>query len=81
LTKYKQLKGVNFFETQCSICVRLLTAETFLSMFTLMWLRQLRSITIQVSAAADKPARRATSRRTCCKQVRWTLNLINLRPS
>jgi len=29
----------------------------------------------------DKPARRAASRWTCCKQVRWTLSVINLRPS
>ena len=36
---------------------------------------------LQVSAVVDKPARRAASRRTCCKQVRWTLSVINLRPS
>jgi len=29
----------------------------------------------------DKPARRAASRRTCCKQITWTLSVINLRPS
>jgi len=29
----------------------------------------------QGSAVADKPARRAASRRTCCKQIRWTLNV------
>jgi len=36
---------------------------------------------VQGSAVADKPARRAASRRTCCKQIRWTLSVINLRPS
>jgi len=33
------------------------------------------------SAVADKPARRAASRRTGSKQIRWTLSVINLRPS
>jgi len=36
---------------------------------------------IQGSAVADKPARRAASWRTCCKQITWTLSVINLRPS
>jgi len=36
---------------------------------------------IQRSAVADKPARRAASRRTCCKQISWTLSVINLRPN
>jgi len=35
----------------------------------------------QRSPVADKPARRAASQRTCCKQIRWTLSLRNLRPS
>ena len=35
----------------------------------------------QGSAVADKPERRAASRRTCCKQTTWTLSVINLRPS
>ena len=33
----------------------------------------------QASAVADKPARRAASRQTCCKE-RWTLGMINVRP-
>ena len=37
--------------------------------------------TDQGSAIADKPARRAASRRTCYKQIRWTLSVINLRPN
>jgi len=35
----------------------------------------------QGSAVANKPARRAASRRTCCKKIRWTLSAINLRPN
>jgi len=34
----------------------------------------------QVSAVADEHARRAAPRQTCCKQ-RWTLSVINLRPT
>jgi len=34
----------------------------------------------QQVSVADEPARRAISRKTCCKQ-RWTLSVINLRPS
>jgi len=34
--------------------------------------------TLQVSAVADEPARRAASRPACCKQ-RWTLSVINFR--
>jgi len=30
----------------------------------------------QGSAVANKPARHAASRRTCCKQVTWTLSVI-----
>jgi len=33
------------------------------------------------SAVADKHGRRAASRRTCYKQIRWTLSVINLRPN
>jgi len=33
------------------------------------------------SAVADKSGRRAASRRTCCKQLMWTLCVINLRPN
>jgi len=36
---------------------------------------------IQGSAVTDKPARRAASRRTYCKQIRRTLSMINLRPN
>ena len=35
--------------------------------------------TTQGSAVSEKPAPRAASRRTCCKQTRWTLSVINLR--
>jgi len=35
----------------------------------------------QASVASDKPARHAASRRTCCRQIRWTLSVINLRPN
>jgi len=28
-----------------------------------------------------KTARRVASRRTCCKQITWTLSVINLRPN
>jgi len=33
------------------------------------------------SAVADKHGRRAASRRTCYKQIRWTLSVIILRPN
>ena len=33
----------------------------------------------QGSAVADRPARCAASWRMCCKQIRWTLSVINLR--
>ena len=33
---------------------------------------------IQVSAVADKPARRAASRPTCCKPITFMLSVINL---
>jgi len=36
---------------------------------------------LQVSAVIDKPARRAASRQTCCKQLRWMLSVINLQPN
>jgi len=36
---------------------------------------------IITAAVADKPARRSASRWTCCKQIRWTLSVINLRPN
>jgi len=32
-------------------------------------------------SVADKPAWRAASRQTCCKQVTWTFSVINSRPS
>jgi len=35
----------------------------------------------QGSAVADRPARRAASRWTCCKQIRWTLSVTNFRPN
>jgi len=35
----------------------------------------------QGSDVSDKPARRAASRRTCCKQITRTLSVINLRSS
>jgi len=38
-------------------------------------------ISIQGSAIADKPAPRAASWRTCCKQIPWTLSVINMRPN
>ena len=34
----------------------------------------------QVSTVADKPARRAASQQTRCKQ-RWTFSVINVRPN
>jgi len=30
----------------------------------------------QGSAVTDRPVQRAASRRTCCKQVRWTLSSV-----
>jgi len=35
----------------------------------------------QGTAIPDKPAQHAASWRTCCKQIRWTLSVINLWPS
>jgi len=35
----------------------------------------------QESAVIDKPAQCAASRRTCCKQIRWTISVINLQPN
>jgi len=35
----------------------------------------------QGSALADKPARHAASPWTCCKQIRWTVTVINLSPN
>ena len=35
----------------------------------------------QGSAVAHKPTQSAASRRTCCKQIRWMLSVINLRPN
>jgi len=35
---------------------------------------------LQGSAVADKSALNDASRRTCCKQIRWTFLVINFRP-
>jgi len=39
------------------------------------------SYIILESAVADKPVQRIAAQRTCCKQIRWTLTVINLRPN
>jgi len=40
-----------------------------------------KSTRIRCRSVADKPAPCAAWRRTCCKQVRWTLSVINFPPS
>jgi len=36
---------------------------------------------MQEPAVADKPARCAASWWTCCKQIRWTLSMMDMRPN